>query len=63
MIVEAFKDCLELGLEKTGQIVVSIRLCTTSWSVKMGVRLRFADVNVYCFFIQISMVISVRINN
>jgi len=35
MIVEAFKDSLELGLEKPSQIVVSIELCTTSWSVKV----------------------------
>ena len=33
MIVEAFKDSLELGLEKDSQIVVSIELCTMSWSV------------------------------
>ena len=35
MIVEAFKDSLELGLEKPSQIVVSIELCTRSWSVKV----------------------------
>jgi hypothetical protein len=49
MIVEAFKDSLEIGLEKPSQIVVSIELCTTSWSVKAEVRLHFADLNVYYF--------------
>ena len=42
MIVEAFKDSLELGLEKHSQIVVSIGLFTTSRSVKMEV-MHFAD--------------------
>ena len=28
MIVEAFKDTLELGLQKKGQVVVSARRCS-----------------------------------
>lgn len=50
MIVEAFKDSLELGLEKHAQIVVSIGHCATSWSVKMEVRLHLADVIMFIAF-------------
>jgi hypothetical protein len=32
MIVEAFKDTLELGLEKPEQIVVSIRFCIATFT-------------------------------
>jgi len=48
MIVEAFKESLELGLEKHSQIVVSIGLCTTSWSVKIEVML-YADDLMFCY--------------
>lgn len=64
IIVEAFKDSLELGLEKPSQIVVSIKLCTTSWSVKVEVRLHSLMLMfIVFFFTPISMVTTVRINN
>ena len=49
MIVEAFKDSLELGLEKHSQIVVSIGLCATSWSVRMEVGLHFTEVLMFYY--------------